>query len=245
MEWRDDGIVVGIRRHGETSVILDLVTRQHGRHLGFVHGGRSRRLRPSLQPGNGVEAVWRSRVEHDLGTYTIEPRRMRASRAMETARGLHALNHLCGLARLLPEREPHPRLHDRLEMILEAVDDRAVTPLAIVFFELDLLTELGFGLDLSVCVATGRNDDLAFVSPKSGRAVSRSAGEPYADRMLVLPAFLIDETAEVSPGDLVAAFRLAEYFLMRDVFVPRGLAMQTARHAYLKSLDATDEGGAA
>ena len=110
MEWTDEGIVIGVRRHGESSVILDLLTRAHGRHLGFVQGGRSRRLRPCLQPGNSVHAVWRSRIEEQLGSYAIEPATLRAARVMETPLALNAVNHLCALARLLPEREPHGAL---------------------------------------------------------------------------------------------------------------------------------------
>ena len=244
MEWRDQGIVVGVRQHGETSVILDLLTRHHGRHFGLVQGGRSRRLRPCLQPGNSIQAVWRARIEEQLGSFAVEPRTLRAGRVMESGLTLNALNHLCGLIRLLPEREPHEAIHDWLELILDHIADRDLTPSLIVRFELALLRELGFGLDLAQCAATGRRDDLVYVSPKSGRAVSRAAGEPYRDRMLPLPAFLLqggpDEMGRDTPvplkvlaGDLLAGFRLAEHFLLRDVYGPRGLPLPAARAAYV------------
>ncbi len=240
MEWRDDGIVVGVRRHGETSVILDLLTRHHGRHLGLVHGGRSRRLRPCLQAGNAVDALWRSRIEEQLGTFSIEARTLRAARMMESGLALNALNHLCTLARLLPEREPHQPLHDRLSGILDAIDDRFDTPAAIVRFELELLSDLGFGLDLGSCAATGSREDLVFVSPKSGRAVCREAGEPYRAQMLPLPAFLLGQDGATSADDIAAGFRLAEHFLLRDIFLPRGLALTAARSSYVKALTADE-----
>jgi DNA repair protein RecO (recombination protein O) len=243
VEWTDEGIVIGVRRHGESSVILDLLTRTHGRHLGFVQGGRSRRLRPCLQPGNSVHAVWRSRIEEQLGSYAIEPATLRAARVMETPLALNAVNHLCALARLLPEREPHDALCAQLEAILGAVDDRHATPAAIVRFELSFLTELGFGLDLESCAATGTREDLVYVSPRTGRAVSRQAGEPYRDRMLVLPAFCRGDVAAAAPaGDVAAGFRLAEFFLLRDVFVPRQQALPDARAAYVRALAAPPTG---
>ncbi len=236
MEWRDDGIVIGVRKHGETSVILDLLTREHGRHLGLVQGGRSRRLRPCLQPGNTLEASWRSRVEEQLGTFTVEPQVLRAARVLGSALALHTVNHLCGLIRLLPEREPQADLHARLETILDHVDDMAVTPALMVRFELTLLRELGFGLDLERCAATGSREDLIYVSPKSGRAVCRSAGEPYRSRMFPLPAFVLDDGAAIALDDVADGFRMAEHFLLRDVFMPRGLKISEARNLYLKAV---------
>ena len=237
MQWTDEGIVVGVRRHGETSVIVDLLTAGHGRHLGFVQGGRSRRLRPCLQPGNTVQAVWRSRIEEQLGAFAIEPVTLRAAAVMDSAVTLNAVNHLCALARLLPEREPHESIYRQLDLILQHVADRRGTPAAIVRFELSVLTDLGFGLDLERCAATGSRDDLVYVSPRTGRAVSRQAGEPYRDRLLPLPPFLLDDAAdEVGEADVLAGFRLAEHFLLRDIFDPRYQAMPAARAAYVRSL---------
>ena len=238
MEWSDSGIVVGMRRHGETGVILEVLTRHHGRHAGFVHGGRSRRRRPVLQPGNGVELAWRSRVEEQLGHFVVEPLRQRAAGIMASAAALHAVQHLCALVRLLAEREPHEALHDRLDALLDAVELPAATPAALARFELVMLRELGFGLDLSCCAVSGSGEDLAFVSPKSGRAVSAAAGAPYADRLLPLPGFLQGSEAAAAPGDVAVAFRLTGFFLERDVFGPRGMVLPEARAAYLRAIAA-------
>lgn len=236
MDWTDSGIVVGVRRHGETGVILEVLTRHHGRHAGFVPGGRSRRLRPVLQPGNGVELAWRSRVEEELGAFTVEPLRQRTAGIMASAAALHAVQHLCALVRLLAEREPHEALHDRLDALLDALDPPAAAPAAMARFELTMLRELGFGLDLTQCAASGSTADLVFVSPKSGRAVSAAAGAPYAGRLLALPAFLRTDGTQASPDDVAAGFRLTGFFLERDVFGPRGLALPQARAAYLRAV---------
>lgn len=237
MEWVDDGVVIGLRHHGETGVIVDLLTRRHGRHGGFVHGGRSRRQRPVLQPGNDVRASWKARHEEQLGTMVLEGLTLRAAHIMGTAVALHGTNLVCALARLLPEREPQPALHAVVTALLDAIDERDGTPAALVRFELALLRELGFGLDLDRCAVTGDTADLAFVSPKTGRAVSRVAGQPYRDRVLPLPAFLRHDVPEaVSPDELAAGFRLTEFFLARDVFMPRGLAIPNSRRAYLRAL---------
>ena len=238
MEWQDRGIVLGGRTYGETSVILELLTAEHGRHLGLVQGGRSRRLRPVLQPGNTVEATWRARIDHHMGAYRVEGLKLRAAGIMESAMSLHAVNHLCGLARLLPEREPQPVLHGMLDVMLDGVEDRDRLPLQIVQFELAFLAALGFGLDLTSCAATGSRDDLLFVSPKTGRAVSAGAAGIYADRLLPLPSFLRPSGADAEIGreDLAAAFRLTDHFLGRDVFSPRHIARPAARLAYLETL---------
>ncbi len=241
MEWRDEGVVIGIRRHGETSAILELFTPERGRHLGMVLGGRSRRLRPVLQPGNSVLANWRARLDDHMGHYTVEALRLRAAGIIDDALALYALNHLCVLVRLLPERDPHPALHGDLAVLLDRLHERETLPAMIVRFELRLLADLGFGLDLGRCAATGRRDDLAYVSPRTGRAVSRAAGDPYRDRILALPAFLTEagDTAAAEIHEIQAGFRLTEYFLKRDVFAPRGLTLPDARRAYLAALFAT------
>ncbi len=235
MEWRDRGTVLGGRAYGETSVIVELLTAEHGRHLGLVQGGRSRRLRPVLQPGNAVEATWRARIDHHMGSYGIEGLRLRAAGIMDSAAALHAVNHLCGLARLLPEREPQPALHLMLDAMMDGIEDRAALPLQMVQFELAFLAALGFGLDLSACAATGLTSDLHHVSPKTGRAVSAGAAGIYADRLLPLPRFLRpgEASAAVTAEDLAAAFRLTDHFLVRDVFTPRHVAPPSARRAYL------------
>jgi len=181
MEWIDEGIVLGVKRHGETSIILELMTRAHGRHLGLVRGGSGPRLRGILQPGNAVRATWRARLDEHLGHYLVEAANLRAAGFLDKAHALHGVTHLAALCRLLAEREPHTAVYDALQAILDRLEEqRAVAPM-IARFELDFLAELGFGLDLAACAATGAKDELVFVSPRSGRAVSRAAGEPYRD----------------------------------------------------------------
>jgi DNA repair protein RecO (recombination protein O) len=231
MQWTDEGVIIGTRRHGETSLIVELMTGEHGRHLGLVRGGRSRKMQPVLQPGNSVVATWRARLDEHLGHYAVEGTTFRAARLIEGPAGLYGLQCLAGLLRLLPERDPHRSLYDGLLTVLDWLDDPLVAGAVIVRFELRLLDELGFGLDLEACAATGGNDDLAFVSPKSGRAVSRAAGEAYRDKLLRLPAFLVTAENGAAPdaADLADAFRLTGYFLDRHVFEPRGLTAPEAR----------------
>ena len=238
MEWQDRGVVLGGRAYGETSVIVELLTVEHGRHLGLVRGGRSRRLRPVLQPGNAVMATWRARMDDHMGSFAIEGLALRAARVIDSAAALHAVNHLCGLGRLLPEREPHPVLHGMLDAMMEGIEDQDALALRMIQFELAFLAELGFGLDLAACAATGSREDLHHVSPKTGRAVSAGAAGSYADRLLTLPEFLRPEagSAPLSAGDLASAFRLTEHFLVRDVFAPRNLAAPASRRAYLATL---------
>ena len=234
MEWRDDGIIIGLRRHGEANVILEAMTRAHGRHLGLVRGGRGRRQAPLLQPGNAVDLTWRARLDEHLGTYAVEVTQVRAARFLGSAAALYALNTVAEHLRLLPERDPHGPLFEALDVIIAHLDEPATACALIARFELALLGDLGFGLDLETCAATGNNEDLVFVSPKSGRAVSRVAGEPYADRLLPLPCFLKPRAAsQQCAPQLAEAFRLTGYFLERHVLQPRGLAMPESRAALL------------
>ena len=235
MEWRDEGIIIGVKKFGERSVILEVMTRSHGRHLGVVRSGRSKSMQPILQTGNGVEAVWWARLEEHLGTYSIEGSKLRAGLLMMSRQGLNGMLHLACLLRLLPERDPHPELYETLGLVADHLDDRQIAAPLMVRFELAMLRELGFGIDLSACAATGATEDLIYVSPKSGRAVSRGAGEPYKARLLSLPAFLKGTPLDASPpvADIDAGFALTGYFLQRDVFGPRGLAMADARRAFI------------
>lgn len=244
MEWRDEGLIIGARRHGESSLILDVMTREHGRQRGLVRGGRGRRSAPTLQPGNEVAVTWRARLEEQLGVFTLEATRLRAADLMATPTALHGLNLLTALLRLLAEREPHALLHDAALALLDLLDpaaDRALeAAAAVVRFELAVLAESGFGLDLTACAATGLVDDLAYVSPRSSRAVSRQAGSPFRDRLLPLPGFLLprapDTASAVEPAEIEAGFALTGFFLARDVFAPRGLPVPRARDAFLEQL---------
>jgi DNA repair protein RecO (recombination protein O) len=230
MNWSDEAVVLSTRPYGETSTVLELFTRDHGRHLGLVYGGRSRRLRPVLQIGNHVEAIWRARLAEQLGHMTVELRKAYAAQVMEDAPALAGLASLAALARLLPERDPHPNLFEVTLFVLGFLDDASVWPALLVRWELALLDELGFGLDLSSCAATGNTEDLAYVSPKSGRAVSRSAGEPFKERLLALPQFLRGRvTGTVALGELRAGLALTQYFLEQRILKPRELEMPGAR----------------
>ncbi|WP_330084265.1 DNA repair protein RecO [Methylocystis iwaonis] len=236
MEWQDEGLVIGARKHGETSVILELMTRAHGRHLGVVRGGRSKAMRPVLQPGNLVASTWRARLEDHMGAYAVEPLALRAARYLDRAAALHGVTMLAALLRLLPERDPHEALFDMAEAIAVRLDSpNAAAPL-MAQFELALLGALGFGLDLERCAVTGTRDDLAYVSPKTGRAVNREAAAPWRDRLLPYPRFLQEGTESAAPEEIADAFRLTGYFLTRDVLAPRGAALPASRALYVAAL---------
>ena len=233
MQWTDDAIVLGIKRHGEANAIAELFTREHGRHLGLVRGGFGSRLKPVLQPGNSVRAVWRARLDEHLGTYTVEPVKTRTASMFATGHALFGVTHLASLARLLPERDPHAVVYDDLEAILDRIDDTQGIAPQVARFEMQMLSELGFGLDLASCAATGVTDELIYVSPKSGRAVSREGGAAWADKLFRLPAFLHNSEVAPAPDDVTDAFALSGYFLSRLVLEPRGLALSDARAHFI------------
>jgi DNA repair protein RecO (recombination protein O) len=239
MEWTDEGIVLGVRRHGESSVIVELLTRGHGRHLGLVRGGAGKRMRPVLQPGNGVTAVWRARLDEHLGYYMIEGTRLRAARLLASPHAVYGVTHLAAVARLLPERDPHENIYEMLDRTLDDFEDAGEAAVRLIRFELAMLAELGFGLDLEACAATGATADLIYVSPKSGRAVSRTAGAPFSDRLLRLPAFLRPgegETGGWSDNDLSDGFALTGLFLLRHVLEPRGQGHSDARNGFINAV---------
>jgi DNA repair protein RecO (recombination protein O) len=236
MQWTDEGIVIGVKRHGEASGILELMTREHGRHLGLVRGGFGSRLKPILQTGNSVAATWRARLDEHLGNFTVEGLALRAASFFSSPHAIHGVTHLATLMRLLPERDPHAGLYTLFEQILDRLGDPLWAAPMVARFELQLLSELGFGLDLAQCAATGATAELIYVSPKSARAVSRVAGEPWADKMLRLPAFLRDRQAEPAGRDLADGFALTGFFLARHVLEPRGLPLSDARTHYIAAI---------
>jgi len=223
MQWSEEGTVLSLRRQGEANTLLEFFTSQHGRHLGLVRGGRSQRMRSQLQPGNRLIATWRARLPEHLGAFTIEPVKLRAAVLMDHPLRLAALSSLCALCGLIPEREPHEQLHDAFEIVIDALEDDDVWPALMIRWELGLLEELGFGLDLKSCAATGVAENLIYVSPKSGRAVSAEAGLPYKNKLLTLPAFLRNQikTEEITPLDIAEGFRLTSYFLQQHIYNPR------------------------
>jgi DNA repair protein RecO (recombination protein O) len=243
MEWTDEGIVLGVRRHGESSAIAELLTREHGRHLGLVRGAAGARLRPLLQPGNSVRAVWRARLDEHLGTFAIEGTRLRAATLLSVSHAAYGVTHLAALARLLPERDPHEDIYEMLDRTLDDFDDAGEAAAYVVKFELAMLAELGFGLDLDNCAATGETTDLIYVSPKSGGAVSRAAGEPWRDKLLRLPPFLRQGESQGedhgngwSDQDLQDGFLLTGRFLLRHVLEPRGQGHSDARDGFIKAV---------
>ncbi len=242
MEWSETGIVVGTRRHGETDIILEAMTAAHGRHLGLVKGGRSRRQRPILQPGNMLALTWRARLHEHLGNFRAEPLVERSVDLMTSRIGAFGLALAGEHLRLLPERDPHPRLYEALNVMLDCFDRAPLAGELMVRFELLVLDELGFGLDLETCAATGGRDALVYVSPKSGRAVSRTAGEPYADKLLTLPEFLGAPAGAGALGEaLDAGFRLSGAFLERHVYNARGVPLPEVRASFINALQANSE----
>jgi DNA repair protein RecO (recombination protein O) len=236
MQWTDEGVVLGVKRHGETSVILELMTQERGRHLGLVRGGSGTRLRGVLQPGNSLRATWRARLDEHLGHYAVEGINLRAAGFLTAAHAVHGVTHVSALCRLLAEREPHARIYGALEDILDKIEVPFSAAMLIARFELAFLAELGFGLDLETCAATGTTTNLVYVSPRSGRAVSRTAGEEYRDKLLRLPAFLRTGDEVPSPVDLADAFALTGFFLERHAFEPRGLPISPARARFIAAL---------
>lgn len=236
MQWTDEGIVLGVKRHGEANGILDLMTREHGRHLGLVRGGFGSRLKPILQPGNTLSATWRARLDEHLGNYTVEAVNLRAANFFSASHAIYGVSHLAALMRLLPERDPHRALYGEFDAVLDRLDDAAAAAPIVVRFELHVLAELGFGLDLDQCASTGARTELVYVSPKSGRAVSREAGEPWADKMLRLPAFIRDAAAMPAGNDVADGFALTGFFLERHVLEPRGLTLSDERAHFIAAL---------
>lgn len=241
LEWTDEGIVTGVRRHGESGAVLELLTRARGRHLGLVRGGASRRLAPLLQPGNTLHATWRARIEGRLGTYQVEASSLRTDALTRAPHGAYGVSHMTSLIRLLPERDPHPALYEVACAILDALETQRATAILLARFEITMLAELGYGLALDQCAATGSRDDLVYVSPRSGRAVSRNAGAELAHKLLPLPSFLLATQMVPTRGELEDAFRLSGYFLNRHIMEPRGIALSDARAAFISSLGRLDQ----
>ncbi|ACT57421.1 DNA repair protein RecO [Candidatus Liberibacter asiaticus] len=213
MYWQDDAIILGVRSYGEKNIILEVMTRQYGRHLGFVRNGQSHRMQPILQAGNLVRVNWRSRLAQNLGEFRFEVLESHCAKLLSSSLFLYGLQSIVPLFRFLPEREPCLELYDMLNIFLNCHKIPSVIGKIFVQIELMLLKNIGFGLDLTKCVVTGVTQDLLWVSPKSGGAVCRSVGLPYAEKMLVLPSFLWKEEQTIDADSLKSAFQLTDYFL--------------------------------
>ncbi len=229
MEWTDEGIVLSTRAHGETGLIAMVLTREHGRHAGLARG---QKLRAALQPGTRVQARWRARLAEHLGSYALEPAGSTAALLIDDPLRLAALSSACAIVEVaLPEREPHPPVFDGMRALLDTLTGEHWDA-AYVQWEVGLLAALGFGLDLERCAASGRNDELAYVSPRTGRAVSLSAGEPYRDRLLPLPGFLIGRGG-ADPGSVAKGLALTGHFLERTLFGQAHRPLPPARQRYV------------
>ncbi len=215
MDWQDEGVILSMRPHGETAAIIDIFTRDHGRHAGVLRGGQSRRMTPHLQPGTQVRADWRARLGEHLGTFAIEPLYSRAH-VLGDRLALAGLGAVCALLQVsLPDRAPHPALWAATLPLLDRLGQPG-WPAAYLRWELRLLEELGFGLDLASCAVTGATEGLAYVSPKTGRAVTRAGAGDWADRLLPLPAGLAGD-GPLSPAAVVQGLALTSHFLAREL----------------------------
>ena len=225
MEWIDRGIVLSCRPFGENGEIVMALTRAHGRHAGLSRGLRRG---GRLQPGTTAQFVWRARLPEHLGTYTVEVADTAAAAMLDDPDRLAALASACALVEAaLPERAPYPDVFDGLHALLDMLD-RPFWDAVYVGWEVQLLAALGFGLDLTRCAATGANDQLAYVSPRTGRAVTLSAAEPYRDRLLPLPGFLVGR-GEPTADAVVDGLALSGHFLERLLFAQANQPVPQAR----------------
>ena len=237
MEWEDEGYILSARPHGESGAIVELLTERHGRQAAHVAGGASRRLKSVLQPGSRVLASYRARVEGQLGSARVEPVGEGPSELFDDRLALAGLAAAAAVAAgALPEREPHPGAFHALDALIGALGIPDVWPAVFVQFEAGLLAEMGFALDLSKCASTGVTEDLVWVSPRTGRAVSREAGAPYADRLLPLPPFMLSPRNGLGDGDIRAGFDLTGHFLEQFVFGPLNKPLPPARVWLLERL---------
>lgn len=235
--WRDSGILLSRRPHGETSVIIEVFTPEQGRHAGVVRGGTSRKIAPVLQPGAQLDLAWQARLEDHIGRFQVEPLRSRAATALGDRLSLSGLNAVTALLSFcLPEREPHPALYRETERLLDLLGQPEIWPLAYLRWELRLLEEMGYALQLSHCAVTGSQDDLIYVSPRTGRAVSRGAAGDWADRLLPLPAILRGD----GPGpdsEVVQGLVTTGYFLNEHLAHDLGRPLPVARARFVDVLE--------
>lgn len=239
MDFTEEAFVLSARSHGDTGVIVDLLTQTHGRRAAYVAGGASRKVKPFLQPGARVVVDYRARTAEQLGAARLEPVGEGPSALFDEPLALAGLAAAAAVVQgALPEREPHPGVFLAFEALVSALAVPQVWPAIFVRFEAGLLEDLGFGMDLSHCAATGTLDDLIYVSPRTGRAVSREAGAPYADKLLTLPPFMLGAQAGLGAGDIRAGFALTGHFLEQFVFHPQDRPLPPARDRLVEKLSA-------
>ena len=229
MEWVDEAIVLGARAHGDRDAIAVLMTFEHGKHAGLIRGGQGAAMRPVLEVGNRVEATWKARLAEHLGAFRLETVRQPAAAVLDRPLELAGLASACAVVDLaMGERDPHPRVFAALARLVETIGHDPGWLADYVRFELLLLGEAGFGVDLTICAVSGATEGLAYVSPRTGRAVTAEAGEPYAQKLLVLPSFLVEDV-DAEGDQLSQGLRLAGYFLDRHIALPNDRALPLAR----------------
>jgi DNA repair protein RecO (recombination protein O) len=237
MEFEEPAFVLAARSHGESGAIVEALTAERGKWAAHVAGGASRRLKPALQPGAKVIFTYHARISDQLGSARIEPLGEGPAALFDDAAALAGLAAAAAVvAQALPEREPHPGVFLAFEALTQALGEAAIWPAVMVRFEAGLLADLGFGLDLSVCAVTGSTDDLIYVSPRTGRAVSAAAGEAYKDRLLALPLFLLSSQSRLAPGDIAAGLALTGHFLQTCVFNALNRPLPPARERMIERL---------
>ncbi len=245
MQWQDEGIVLAARRHGESAAVISVFTPSHGRHAGLVRGGASRRARSTYEPGNRLRVTWRARLAEQLGSFSAELETAVAARLLDDPDRLAGLGSACALLEAtLPERDPHPILYNMFSELIDMLLEHADWLERYVRFELGLLAELGFGLDLAACAVTGAATDLVYVSPRTGRAVSRAGAGVWADRLLPLPGFLLGQ-GPADPAQIRAGLRLTGAFLRRRLFDASERPMPSARERLVRRLAQSTAGSPA
>jgi DNA repair protein RecO (recombination protein O) len=245
LQWQDEGVVLAARRHGESSAVISVFTPTHGRHAGLVRGGASRRARSVYEAGNRVRVTWRARLPEQLGSFSAELDVAVAARLLDDPGRLAGLGAACALLETtLPERDPHPILYNMFSDLLDLLPENKDWLACYVRFELELLAELGFGLDLSACAVTGAATDLVYVSPRTGRAVSRAGAGVWADRLLPLPGFLLGQ-GPADPAQIRAGLRLTGAFLRRHLFDASERPMPSARERLVRRLAQSTDGSPA
>ena len=241
MQWRDEGLILGGRKFGESGLILDVLTRTKGRQSGLVYGGASRKKRGQFEPGNAVDLAWTGRLQEQLGRFEVaEASKLRAARVLDMPDALAAVASVCAVLRgvLNEGDEAGSSVFEATEMLLDSLEDETVWPALYVRWELGLLSALGFGLDLDACAVSGANDGLTHVSPRTGRAVRGSEAEDYVDRLFVLPAFLLQSSADAGPHDVRNGLELTGFFVERRLFHANNRDLPEARRRLAARLSA-------
>ena len=231
MRWESEGIVLGFSLHNEKSYILEVLTKEHGRHKGLIRGIHSKNLRSIIEPGNEVKVLWSGRLETHLGNFTIEPIKAWSSLMLSQKYKLTALSSLCSLVSLtMAEKQPNDLIYYNSKEMIKKISSDDDWIKDYINWELELLSEIGYGIDLSKCAVTSKRDELVYVSPTSGRAVTLEGAGSYKDRLIKLPKFIVSKDAECDSNDIVDGLELTEYFFRKRFFEPNNLNFPQSRN---------------